>query len=168
MVATKARTLFAGALAALLGCVKEYHPEYSPKTSVSYVQNISYVTNEIGSSRDARDTTPEPTEISLPSRPVTGHPSGAPSPAVAAAVPTADAEPHSRADVYTPLPDAIDHRVSAGELAIARARCRAGEAETCRMLPGIHINGNVHLNGNVVMFGDVFMNDAVAASGSLQ
>jgi hypothetical protein len=36
------RRLWLLVLAAPLGCLNEYHPEYRPETSVTYVQNVSY------------------------------------------------------------------------------------------------------------------------------
>jgi hypothetical protein len=38
-----------------------------------------------------------------------------------------------------------------------RAQCRAGTAESCRALPGVHIAGNVRIHGNVTVFGDVYV-----------
>jgi TPR repeat protein len=46
---------------------------------------------------------------------------------------------------------------AAVNLTEARARCAAGEAASCDLLPGIHIHGNVEIHGNVKIFGDVYL-----------
>lgn len=168
------------ALAASLGCLNEYHPEYSPRTSYSFSQNVSYPTTIVqnivappqATSATAAARPPLPRSPARPASTasdgagrldgaVPEEPPQAPGPAVESRSRLADESsiPRSREE-------AASTRDTEGwvDSAPLRALCHAGDAESCRHLPGVHINGNVQLHGNIVIFGDVFVNDSVAVS----
>jgi hypothetical protein len=171
------------ALAASLGCLNEYHPEYSPRTSYSFSQNVSYPTTVVQNVVVAPPPTPSSSPTSRPisrpspSRPVTRSSDGAgrldaETPEERPAAPLRAVESRSRLADESPVvrwseeeapARGVESRVDAAAL---RTRCSAGDAESCRHLPGVHINGNVRLFGNVVIFGDVFMNDSLASADS--
>ncbi len=166
------------ALVAPWGCVNEYHPEYSPRASYSFSQNVSYPTTVI---ENVVVAPRPPTALSgvstrpLPpvhDRPDTHSSGGAGSREAEARTMPRPNEPRpdvdTRSRVADELPRSSEDEAPPGaevDLAAARTRCRGGDAESCRALPGVHLNGNVRLYGNVVIFGDVFMNDALASSG---
>jgi hypothetical protein len=128
-----------GAWFLLAGCAATYHPEYHPETSYSIVQNFS-----------------------APQSVVVGQPSAtAPAARPAPSLPPAPVAPPKAATEDDKADKEIIREVlpAAPRRSEARAKCSAGDATSCRLLPGIHINGNVQINGNVTMFGPVYMND---------
>jgi hypothetical protein len=165
------------AVAASVGCLNEYHPEYSPRVSYSFRQNISYPTTVVENvvtapnllRRSSRAVALPPSRPAAPVTAETGRlePSR-PEPPIPSET-RRDTESRSRLVDETSLPRSGERgrqgtRGEAGDLEATRQKCRAGDAESCGALPGVHLNGNVRLFGNVVIFGDVFMNDGVASS----
>jgi hypothetical protein len=165
-------------LAALTaGCLNEYHPEYHPQTSTTYVQNVSYPTTYVTQVIAPPAVPTGHASVAPPERPAVARSRSAAPPrrwaapsrdaTVAAAPPAAEwAEPRasSAAQVADGTDPGNDERVvgaaplqDLGELA---ARCGSGDPASCRALPGIHISGNVQIHGNVTMFGDVYLDDS--------
>lgn len=124
----------------LAGCASTYHPEYHPETSYSIVQNFSAPQTTVEA--------PSATSIAVQSR-------AAPAPAPVATASAAGQDAKVEAQVRDLL--AADASTPRGD----RAMCKAGDAASCRYLPGVHINGNVQINGNVTIFGPVYINDAL-------
>ena len=168
-------------LAASVGCLNEYHPEYSPHTSYTFSQNVSYPTTVVQNVVAPPSSRPPPGPSSpraLPAAhrgPVAPATDGAGRLDVAAREtprpiePTRDIESRPRlaggSAVCASAPEEDRGGAERGvDLAAARTRCRAGDADSCAALPGIHLNGNIRLYGNVVLFGDVFLNDGLARS----
>jgi hypothetical protein len=170
MRATRARLALFVVTAATTACIREYHPEYRPETSYKVVQNVSYPTTvvtvveappsappspgarRVGRAPDARADVIVPTQSVPRSPPLPSTPDAQP--------PATGLRETGLPRSYAPPPAPAPPR----DLERDRARCRAGDAPSCRALPGIHLSGNVVIHGNVTMFGDVYMNDSVAAS----
>ncbi|MFO0617457.1 MAG: hypothetical protein U0414_32980 [Polyangiaceae bacterium] len=91
-----------------------------------------------------------------------------PVPAVEAEMPAprapCDGDPHpddaSCAKASSPVAQAP--KQSCGSREECKAACTGGDAEACKTLPGIHLQGNVHISGDVKMFGDVYVYGAHA------
>jgi hypothetical protein len=134
-------------LALTAGCTSEYHPEYSPRSSYSVTQNVSFSSafedSVLASRREPVVTRPPPAPPHEVAPSVAER--GAPRPAEASIAVAPTPAP-------APTPTFVADR---GDL----TRCRAGRRASCRDLPGVHINGNVQINGNVEIFGNVFIND---------
>jgi hypothetical protein len=154
------------------GCLKDYHPEYSPRTSYVVTQNISYPTTIVENVALPSRPTPPPSasvETSTPGRPAIAEGRGTPSLGTESGLGTAsveaprDSTPRlhlpSAHVVSTEIPEGPKSRVPLFDPE-ARARCNGGDRASCASLPGVHLNGNVQIHGNVVLFGDVFINDA--------
>jgi hypothetical protein len=168
-------------LAASVGCLNEYHPEYSPHTSYAFSQNVSYPTTVVQNVVAPPSPRPPPGPSSpraLPTAhrgPVAPSADGAGRLDLAARETPRPIEPPRDIESRPRLADESTIRTSAPEeervgpergvdLAAARRRCRAGDAASCAALPGIHSNRDLRLYRNVVLFGDVFLNDGLARS----
>ena len=163
------------------GCLNEYHPEYHPQTSTTYVQNVSYPTTYVtqvlapppvptsrtstarrerrapawawpGAAQDARDASPQEVAVPLPASSAQRREA-----AVSPRPPVAEGIDLGNDDRVLRTAPGLD----LGEL---KARCRSGDRAGCRELPGIHISGNVQIHGNVTLFGDVYLNDSPPSS----
>jgi hypothetical protein len=165
------------ALVIPMGCVNDYHPEYSPRTIYSYRQTVSYPTTVIlnvapGPPVALRSSTPKAGGVqNRPVAPYDGaHDLGSKMREEVPRVETGrDSAPRQRLPDEPLLPrlhedESVGASVATLDLAATRAKCHAGDAESCRQLPGVHINGNVQLFGHVVIFGDVFVNDSLASA----
>lgn len=130
-----------------MACVREYHPEYDPVTVVN-VEQREIAEVRVGSDADADvdASLPAPTPSAQLTAPMELASPAPPPPRRPIAVAASDG------DERDPATPAWSHD--------ARAACRAGDAASCRTLPGVHINGNVRIGGSVTIFGDVYVNDA--------
>jgi hypothetical protein len=164
------------ALVIPMGCVNVYHPEYSPRATYSYRQTVAYPTTVIQVAPDPpvalRSSTPKAGGVQNgPVAPSDGAQDlGSKAREEVPRVETGrDTAPRRRLPDEPVLPrfhedESVGASRATLDLAPARARCHAGDAESCRQLPGVHINGNVQLFGHVVIFGDVFVNDSLASA----
>jgi hypothetical protein len=142
-----------GVVSACTSCLTENHPEYSPHTSYTVTQNTSC----------ARQGQTDRWIGGSPSEQAAPPPTASPAPIVPAVLPAPERPAASTVDRTERL---ARPTVPTAEPVGDRARCHAGDAASCRGLPGVHIGGNVRMYGNVLIFGDVFVNDGVASSRS--
>ena len=158
------------------GCLNEYHPEYRPQTSTTYVQNVSYPTTFVtqviaspvpvtASTRPSRSWRRQSAEVARSSREVAPPPLvPAPRPEALPIPPVAERASYiARGRTEMGEADRVLWTAPQPDQSEERARCRAGDASSCRALPGIHLSGNIRIHGNVTMFGDVFLNDGPSA-----
>jgi hypothetical protein len=123
---------------AVLGCIKEYHPEYRPELSYRYVQNVSYPTTIVQSvvapppPPAAQQRSPAPSAIAVAAPAERRASPTEPAPTASAETPPQTRNPTaSRGVVAKPVGAELDAQLSAS--------CLADDAEACRRLAALHV-----------------------------